>query len=619
MRRALLALLVLVAVAAVFAPALPNGFVNFDDDRYVTENEVVARGLSGDGLRWALTSFHASNWHPLTWLSHMLDVELFELEPRGHHATSVLLHAVASALLFLFLERSTKRDGPALLAALLFGLHPLRVESVAWVAERKDVLAGALLFALLVVHGEYARRGGVWRYLAGLVLLALGLAAKPMLVSAPLLLLLVDRWPLARREPWRRLVLEKIPHFALAAASCAVTLAAQRASGATALVAEVAPFVRVENALASLGAYLFELILPVRLSPFVPHPALVEAEPARALLVPCVAGAAATALLVGLAWRLRARAQAALVGLGWWLVALVPVLGLVQVGFQARADRYTYLPSAGLAFALVFALDELLRGRERARLLAAGAGVLALAALSAATVRQIAVWKDPQTLWAHALATSERNFLAHTNLGNLHARAGDLERAREHYEASLAILPGKPPHDPGAAATHYNLAGIHAMQGRLPDAARELEASLALHEAQAEAHAQLGRIAIDLGDDARAVPHLRRALELEPARPDAAERLAWVLATSSRPELRDGAEAVELARRACQAVQFGRPEFLETLAAAQAEVGDFPKAVRWQGEALQLLQGPARRTAAERLEGYRAGKSLRRGDRDQPR
>ncbi len=611
-KRSALFLGVVILACAAFAGAPGNDFVNFDDDRYVTANEAVQGGLTGAGLRFAFTSFHASNWHPLTWLSHMLDVELFELDPAGHHATSVLLHGLASGLLFLFLARAGGESGAALLAALLFALHPLRVESVAWVAERKDVLSGLFFFALLCAYGAYARRGGPWRYGLALFLFAAGLAAKPMLVSAPLVLLLLDRWPLGRRESWRRLVLEKLPFLALAAGSCLVTLAAQRSSGATELVAEVGLALRVENALAALGVYLGQVVWPANLSPFVPHAALVEADPARALLVPALAGGTLLLFLSGAALALRRRVPGGLVGWLWWLGMLVPVIGLVQVGFQAHADRYTYLPSAGLSIAIALALADLLRSNARLRVPINAGLVILLFLLASATVRRVGAWKDSETLWTGALATSAKNFLAHNNLGNLRAREGELDRAREHYAASLAIHPGTPPHDPGAATVHTNLAGIHALQGRLPEAARELEAALALERDHAEAHAQLGRIAIDLGDDARATQHLRRALELEPARPETLERLAWVLATSPAPELRNGREAVELARRACQAIQFGRPGFLETFAAAQAEAGDFPKAVRWQTEALKLLSGAGRQAAEARLKSYRAQVPYRR-------
>ncbi len=432
-----------------------------------------------------------------------------------------------------------------------------------------------------------------------------------MLVTVPFVLLLIDRWPLARQESLSRLVFEKLPWFLLAAFSCAMTFLAQRSSGATEL-AHVSPLLRVENALASIGTYVRQIAWPAHLSPSVPHAVLVEPDPARSLLVPALVGGVLVLLVTLLALAARRRAPYVLVGWLWMLGMLVPVLGLVQVGFQAHADRYTYLPSVGISVALVYLLADLARVRRfvRAPASAVSLGVLGLLALR--TTRQVEVWKDSERLWRSALDHTEKNFLAHNNLGNLFARGRRWQEAREQYEASLAIHPGSPPHDPGAATVRYNLAGIQAEQGLLADAVRELRSCLLLQEDHADAHAQLGRILIELGDDANAVLHLRRALELEADRPEVMERLAWVLVTSRDEGLRRGAEAVELARRACQAVGFSQPTFLETLAAALAEAGDFGKAARWQSDALKLLPPPARAAAEMRLQLYQARRPYRR-------
>ncbi len=610
-RTALLATGVALATASAFAPALRNEFVNFDDDRYVTANTVVQQGLTAQGLRWACTSFHASNWHPLTWLTHMLDVELFGLEPAGHHGTSVILHAVGAALLFLFLARTTARPWTSLFATLFFALHPLRVESVAWVAERKDVLSGVFFFALLLAWTAWTMKGGARRYLLALFLFALGLLSKPMLVTAPFVLLLLDRWPLARKKRLFPLVVEKLPLFLLAAFSCAMTFLAQRSSGAMEL-AHVSPLVRAENALASIGTYVRQTVWPAHLSPFVPHAVLTEPDPVRALLVPALVGGALVLIITFFALANRRRGAYGLVSWLWALGMLVPVLGLVQVGFQAHADRYTYLPSVGLSVALAFLVADRVRAEKIVRTTAIALSFVVLGLLALRTTRQIEVWKDSERLWRSALEHTEKNFLAHNNLGNLLARARRWPEAREQYEASLAIHPGSPPRDPGAATVRYNLAGIQAEQGLFAEAARELRSCIALQEDHTDAHAQLGRILIELGDDAGAVEHLRRALELESDRPEVMERLAWVLATSRAEDLRRGDEAVELARKACQAVGFSQATFLETLAAAQAEAGDFAKAVRWQSDALKLLPPAARPAAESRLQLYRAHRPYRR-------
>ncbi len=430
-----LAVLLFAVTFAVFAGALGNEFVAYDDDRYVTDNPFVLRGLTAETLVGAFREVREGNWHPLTWLSHALDVSLFGLDPRGHHAVGVGLHALNAALVFLLLQVSTGRAGAALAVTALWALHPLRVESVAWVAERKDVLSGALGLGALLAYVRWCRGAGRAALALAVALFVLGLLAKPMLVTLPVLLVLLDRWPLERGGEQRRLVWrDKLPFLGCAAVVALVTLLTQSAQGATASLETLPPGPRVANALAALGTYVRQTFLPVGLAPLVPHPVISGASQ----LLPTLVSGALVVGLGSLAWAWRRRAPWLAVGLAWYVVALLPVLGLVQVGLQAHADRYTYLPSIGLTLALVWSLRAL--PVPRAALL--GAATLAAALLGALSWRQVARWQDTITLFEHTLAVTDRNPVALRLLGNAYlerGRPGDLERAIARYEAELAL------------------------------------------------------------------------------------------------------------------------------------------------------------------------------------
>jgi hypothetical protein len=438
-RRAVPFLLLAVIVAAAFAPAVGNGFVGYDDPGYVTRQPHVAGGLTAQGLAWSLTAVLQSNWHPLTWVSHMLDVTLFGLSPPGHHATSVLLHLTNTLLLFHLLHRETRRVGPSLFVAAVFGVHPLHVESVAWVAERKDVLSTLFWLLALAAYGTYTRRPGLGRYALVLVLFAAGLASKPMVVTLPLTLLLWDVWPLARivRVGLRRALLEKVPFAALAGLSAGMTIHAQQAGGSLVAGDALPLALRLGNAAVSYVVYVRQLVWPIGLAAFYPHP--VEG------LAAWTVGAALLALVavtVG-AIRSRRRRPWLFVGWGWYLITLMPVIGIVQVGLQARADRYMYVPMIGLLIALAWTADEVV-SRSRvatARMTTALAG-LAILALGVAAWRQVHVWRDGVTLWTHALAVTDDNFIAHDNLGVELDALGRPDEALAHYRETLRIKPG---------------------------------------------------------------------------------------------------------------------------------------------------------------------------------
>jgi hypothetical protein len=413
-RRDLLVCLALVAAtAAVYWPVLGNDFVNYDDPGYVTTNEFVQQGLTWEAVKWAFVTGKQANWHPLTWLSHMLDCELFGLEhPWGHHLTSLLLHALNTVLLFGLMRTLVRgRLWPAALVAAVFALHPLHVQSVAWVAERKDVLSAAFGLGAMLAYVRYARHPGILRYLPVPLLLALGLMAKPMLVTLPFVLLLFDYWPLRRLEPdpgrglakrvgW--LLLEKLPLLALAAASSVVTYLVQHAGGAVKDTIQYPWSERWANAVVALARYLGKTVWPTDLIVFYPHP--VGGWPIGLVLA---AGALVLGITLMTVYAARARPYL-IAGWLWFVGTLVPVIGLVQVGAQSMADRYMYLPLIGLAMMVAYGLSDLVRAWPRARVPVVAVTLVALIASSAAATWQLGYWRNSVTLFQHELAVLDR-------------------------------------------------------------------------------------------------------------------------------------------------------------------------------------------------------------------
>jgi tetratricopeptide (TPR) repeat protein len=493
-----LALALCAATFALFVGVRANGFLLYDDATYVTENPAVRDGLTWRGVAWAFANGgYACNFHPLTWLAHMLDVELFELDAARHHLSSAALHALNAALCFAALRSLTGRTVPALLAAALFAAHPLRVESVAWIAERKDLLAGTFFFLTLVAWTSHVARPSVGRYALALGLFALGLLAKPMLVTVPGVLLLLDAWPLRR---WRgaggertsgALVREKAPFLALALVSAAVTFWVQLDGGCTQNLEGLSPGRRAENAVIACVRYLGLIAAPDGLSVFYPHPAIVD--PGRSLVPSAIAAALAIALVSFVAWRLRARAGYLAVGWCWFLGMLVPVIGLVQVGAQALADRYTYLPSVGIHLACAWALAELAAAGGARRIAATAIALAALVVPLPRTLDQIRVWKDTRTLFEHALAVTDRNYIAHLHVGRVLGDAGDIASARGHFEDALAI-------HPGFFEARYNLAGALFLEGDHEGAERECAAALRLRPDDPEAQRFLARLRARRGE-----------------------------------------------------------------------------------------------------------------------
>ncbi len=461
-RLRILGLLLVLGTVAAYWPVLSNDFIHYDDPEYVLENELVQQGVSREGLKWAFTTFHAANWHPLTWVSHMLDCRLFGPNPAGHHAVSLLLHVANSLLLFLLLREATGRLGGSFLVAALFALHPMHVESVAWVSERKDVLSTFFGFLALLAWGRYAGRQRAGLYLLSLAFFSLGLLSKPMLVTLPFVLLLWDVWPLAR---WRRsgsegpgrpagmgrLIAEKVPFLVLSAASCVVTIRAQAAQFAIAPLYDLPLSERALNAVLAYAGYLLKLIWPTDMAVFYPRGG--PPDPLAGLL-PALLLAGVTGLAVQ---QLRRRPHLA-VGWFWFLGTLVPVIGLVQVGAQAMADRYTYLPYVGLFIAAVWSFQEAC-GRLRVpprvqRLLWAAS----LTLLAAGTWSQLGHWKNTLTLFQHAGEKTRDNYLAHFMIGRVLTEHGDAAAGDRYYRKAVELNPRY------VARVHnhtgYRLAGI---------------------------------------------------------------------------------------------------------------------------------------------------------------
>jgi Flp pilus assembly protein TadD len=519
-----------------FWPVLAAGFLGYDDPAYVTANPMVRGGVTAGSLGWALTTFHATNWHPLTWLAHLAVVEAGGLAPRAHHLANLALHLANVVLLRWVLLRATGSAGLALGVALLFAVHPLHVESVAWVAELKDLLATLLTLLALTAYLRYSRRPSVGRFLPVAALLLLALMAKPMPVTFPFVLLLLDWWPLGR---WRRAggvlpaVAEKLPLLALAAGSAALTVAAQGA-GAVTSFGVLPPTLRLGNAILSYAVYLGRMCWPFSLSVFYPHPlaGLPWTGAAAAGLLLAVVTAAAVVLRRNHPW----------LPVGWFffLGTLVPVIGLVQAGLQGMADRYTYLPLTGIFLAVLREAGRV-AGHPRLRHPALAALLLTSAALAGATRLQAGYWRDDRTLFGHALAVNPANWLAHNNLGMLLAAENRREEALGHFRASVALRPS-------VAKSHLLLGSALLGAGRAGEAVASLRRAVGLDPALREAGLLLAVALADLGDHAGAGQEFRRTILLDPAHAGARREYARFLADRGRLEESAGeyGEAIRL-------------------------------------------------------------------------
>ena len=623
------------ATFAVYAQVRHFDFVNFDDPEYVTANPHVRSGFTPANVAWAFTSGEAANWFPLTRLSHMLDYQMFGLRSGWHHLTNVLLHALAVLLLFAFLNRSTGSRWRSAWVALVFALHPLHVESVAWVAERKDSLSAFFGLLALWSYLRYVERPAPRRYLLVLLAFGLGLMAKPMLVTLPVVMLLVDVWPLGRvtDRSWSRiwpLLREKIPFFAMAAAAACATYLVQQASGAVRSSEAFPLALRVENALVSYIIYIAKMFWPVRLAVFYPYPSEVPAWQAAA------AALAIAAISILVLRPVRKRPYLA-VGWLWYLGTLVPVIGLIQVGAQARADRYTYLPMVGLSIMLVWGLPEVLKSK-----VAISGAIVACLACAVLSEAQIQYWRNSETLFRHALDVTSSNYLAHHNLGvafadegrfpeaikqyqaalqiepnaanvqtdygNALAKSGRIPEAIEHYEAALRVLPDSP-------ITHNDLANaLAATPGSVPEAIAEYQTALRLKPDYEEARKNLAQVqsnaaemqysmGVELAKSRQpeaAIPHFEEALRLKPDYVDAHNNLGVVLAGAGRVQ-----EAISHFEAALRIDPNSADAHVNLGIALSGIPGRMPEATRHFEAALRIKPDPEIRQMLDRLQKQR--------------
>jgi protein O-mannosyl-transferase len=650
----------------VFWPVTTFEFLRYDDPDFVTENPHVLNGLAREEIIWAFQSLYIY-WQPLTWLSYMADVEVWGLTAKGFHLTSLLLHIASTSVLFLALSRMTGEQWPSAVVAGLFALHPLHIETVAWISDRKGVLSTVFWMLALLAYARYAARVNgrgpkvehpgphaaaslspsppfsLFSYALALLFFAMGLMSKSMVVTLPFVLLLLDYWPLGRLQEngmmrrLGRLVVEKIPFFALAAVSSFLTLKAQQQAQAIWSGEQMGLGMRVATALAGYATYLRKTFWPADLAVLYPHPG---AWPWWVVL--CSAMVVAGVSLA--AWITRKKHPYIVVGWLWYLGTLVPVSGLLQTGEQATADRYTYIPLIGLFVALVWGGAALAR---RWKLPEAAQGVAALVALGACLLTtgfQLSFWQNSGTLFARAAAVTDRNYLAHAVLGSLMAEEGRYAEALEHYNLSLSFHPNYPDTHSGLAdahlrfrnfdkaiehyqkaisvkptfaAYHLKLARAFEMAGHIEEAIAAYEEALRIQPNAPEAHLVAGNLCLARGRFIDALKHYRAAVQAKPDWPDALNRLAWLLATHGEESVRNGAEALQLATRACELTNYQRPDALNALAAAYAENGRFAEAVQTSQRAIDLAnaagQGQLATIIQKLQEQYKAGQPYREG------
>jgi len=637
-------------VLAVFAQTRHFEFINLDDSEYVSSNPMVIDGLTWGGVVSAFIRFHASNWHPLTWISHMVDCQLFGLNPAGHHLSNVAIHGAAVVLLFLALAEMTGCFWRSAFVAAVFAIHPLRAESVAWVSERKDILSGFFFVLTLWAYARHVRRPGhaPARFVSATVVACFiaGLLCKPMLVTVPFLLLLLDYWPLNRVEAgfdWsgvRRLAFEKAPLFLLSGASCIVTLFAQR--GAMLDVRTVPLWVRMGNVFVAIAAYLRQTFWPTGMALLYPYPRVLQ--PAETILAVLAIALITSTALWG--WK---KQPWLIVGWFWFLGMLFPVLGIVQVGMQARADRYTYLPQIGLCIAVAWTVAELSGRLPLRRWLLAGAAGVLVVALAVAAHPQTSHWRDSESVWSQSVSVTRDNYMAYGALGTALLRKGRPKEAIFRLRQALAI-------NPTFTKAAVELDNALLLSGRVNEAIAHLRKMVAEHPTDATAHSYLGRALETGGLHDEAILHGRKALELQPGLPEAdgllavalfekgkidesvahcraairsmptrallhsiladglvaqkhlgealsqydealrlqpgipkvRNNIAWILATAPDAAIRNGPKAVELAEAANRVANGADPDVLSTLAAAYAETGRFVEATAVAQKALDL-------------------------------
>ncbi|HXE98650.1 MAG TPA: tetratricopeptide repeat protein [Dongiaceae bacterium] len=526
-----ISMVLIVINLAVYMQVGNHQFLDYDNEVYVTSNPHVAGGITGENIMWAFTSVYAGNWHPITWLSHMADVQLFGMTPRGHHLANVVIHTISAVILLLLLFRVTGSLWQSSFVAALFALHPLHVESVAWVAERKDVLSAFFWFLTLLIYSEYAKKPKPALYFFTLFSFVLGLMSKPMLVTLPVVMLMMDYWPLGRfrgREQGggacrlfgsgaalMALVKEKIPFFACSLVSAVVTIYAQHSGGAMSDLDAVSFGLRIENALTAYVKYIGMTFWPHDLAVFYPLSFYIPLRQTISSLLVLL-------LLSAIAVRARHRNPCLALGWFWFLVTLVPVIGLVQVGGQSMADRYTYIPVTGLFIMTAWGVPLLTKGlphREGILALLAGTVIAASAALA---WQQLRYWRDSITLYRHTLQATTGNYWINYNLGVALAGKGDLDGAIQEYRETLRIKPDY-------AKAHNNLGFALASKGNLDAAMQEFQEALRINPNDMDVHNNLGLVLARKGNLDAAIREFREALRINPDYAEAQKNLGVAL------------------------------------------------------------------------------------------
>jgi len=627
----------------------------WDDSDYITENTQVKSGINSESVLWAFSALYVSNWHPLTWLSHMLDCQLFGTNAGWHHLTNLLLHVANTLLLFGIFKRMTGAVWRSAFVAAVFALHPLHVESVAWISERKDLLCGFFWMLSIAAYIRYARRTGIGWYILVILAFGLGLMAKPMLVTLPFVLLLLDYWPL-RRFQWKGtgddattndttgircqraslwwLICEKIPLFILMAASAVITFIAQQKGGAMDMLKNLSVDMRIANAVVSYPGYIAKMIYPGGLAIMYPHSydSLLSWQPITSAILMVV-------ITICIIYLSRQQRPYLAVGWLWYLGTLVPVVGLVQIGAQSMADRYTYLPSIGFSIIVAWGFYELF-GKKRYQKagLAVSAGVVVIALL-VGTRMQVKHWRNNLTLFGRAFSVTKGNPVTLNNLG---AAFGDIGR---HNEAAICYTEALR-FDPNHAGIYCNLANSLTLLGKFNQAIGCYRQALELEPGYLKARANLGAVLLEQGEFEEAAGHFRqvlktehnnpgiyynlanalaelgrfdeaignyrRAIKLEPAYVAPLNALARVLAANPNPDIRDSAEAIELAERAAKLTSYNDAAVLDTLAAAFASAGQFSKAIETAEKALQSAEAMQKNQLTEQIQNrlllYKASK-----------
>lgn len=638
----IICLFLVAATLSVYLQVINYDFVYFDDELYVIDNPNVKAGLNRESIIWAFSADYAGNWHPLTWLSHMLDVELYGLSPMGHHLTSLQIHIANTVLLFILLNYMTGAVWPSGFVSALFALHPLHVESVVWVAERKDVLCAFFWILSISAYVRYTRNQSKMNYLLLVVLFAFGLMAKPMIVTLPFTLLLLDFWPLSRfkqktyktqtsacRIPMA-LIWEKIPLFALSAISSIITFSIQQHGGAVASLESIPLMMRISNALVSYISYIIKMFWPINLAFFYPyHKLLIWNVLLSGILLLCV-----SALIIFAARRL----PYLVTGWLWYLGTLVPVIGIVQTGCQRMADRYTYVPLIGIFIIIAWGMRDIAAKWQGRRILLPIFSGVALVFFMICTWFQAGHWQNGITIFKHTLDVTKNNCVANCELGHALMRNGKLDEAVIQFCKALKINPNyeeahanlgctlarqKKVNDAiyhyqealrinqNNAKAHNNLGVLLAGKGKVNDAIYHYKEGLRINPKYGGAYYNLGKIYANKGDIENAILFYKKTLQVSPNMAEALYNLSWIYATHKDNKFINGKEAVKLAEKLCRLQNYSHPLSLDVLAAAYAVTGKFDRAVKvaQQGLSVALMHGPEELASAltKRLQLYQAG------------